>query len=129
MSTQRYTLSVFGALIAGLVGGGAAILLVSGSFLYASPLQESIRTQRIVIVDASGRERMGLGMVDGVPRLMLLDHDGRTRLELGLLDDGAPRLSFLDPHEKMRLELGAPADGSPALVVLDAREQTVWQAP
>ncbi len=40
MSTQRYTLSVFAALIAGLVGGGTAGLLVSGSFLYASPLQE-----------------------------------------------------------------------------------------
>ena len=31
MSTQRYTLSIFGALIAGLAGGGAAGLLVSGS--------------------------------------------------------------------------------------------------
>ncbi len=80
-------------------------------------------------MDATGQERMGLGIVDGVPRLMMLDHDGRTRLALGLLGDGAPRLSFLDPHEKMRLEVGAPADGSPALVVLDAREQTVWQAP
>lgn len=85
----------------GLAGGGAAGLLASGSFLYASPLQESTWTQRIVIVDESGQKRMGLGMVNEAPRLVVFDHDGQTRLELGLLGDGRPRLSFLDPHVKM----------------------------
>ena len=53
MSTQRYTLSIFGALIAGLAGGGAA---------------------RLMVFDHDGQTRLELGLLgDGRPRLSFLD--------------------------------------------------------
>ena len=69
--------------IAGLVGSMALMGQA------ATPkVVDEIRTKRLVVVDAAGKARAGLGLVQGAPWLSLYDAGGKTRAALGLTEQG-----------------------------------------
>lgn len=98
-----------------------AALLVGGAFYYGSARGEAraaapevVRAEAFVLVDADGRERGMLGIVDGGVGLVLKDAEGRRRLALG-----SPSLS--DP-EGIRWTLTLHDQQGTYRVIVAARE-------
>src|SRR5919198_366091 len=75
---------------------GVVILLGATGGPGTMPVEE-LRAMRVVLVDAQGRPRAGLGMApDGRFDLGLGDAGGTTRLGLGVAADGRPGLTLYD---------------------------------
>ncbi len=73
--------------------------------------EQTIRTEKLVLVDPRGETRAVLGVnADGSSGLVLMDRDGRYRAWLGLKEDGAGYLSLKDQMGRIIFE----APGSPA---------------
>lgn len=115
---------------------------------------EVLRARRIEVVDAAGRQRIGLGVAaDGISHLSLRDaggqirtmlgvapdgsgsalgfHDaaGEIRAVLGIAPDGMTWLTLRDAAGQMRLRLAVFPDGSPRLTLHDAAERVLFRAP
>jgi hypothetical protein len=83
------------------------------------PPPKELRAETIKIVERSGKERIILTAVPGVPDMTFLDPAGESRLTLDIADDHKPVLSVSDLAKgKGRLVLGIE-DGSPTLQLYD----------
>jgi hypothetical protein len=103
------------------LGGIAALALatVVVAVAMADPPAKELRVETLRIVEQSGKERIVLTAVPGVPDMTFLDASGRTRLTLDIADDSKPVLVISESgHEKGRLTLGIE-NGSPTLQLYD----------
>ena len=81
-----------------------------------------VRARRLVLVDAAGRERAVLRMVEDAPGLVLRDAAGKTRAVLDVDEDG-PGLALFDAAGKGCAGLGVHKDG-PVLRLFDVDGKT-----
>ena len=104
--------------LAGIVTLAAATVAFAGAM--ADPPAKELRVETLRIVEQqSGRERIVLTAVPGVPDMTFLDPGGRTRLTLDIADDNKPVLVISESGQaKGRLTLGIE-NGSPRLQLYD----------
>jgi hypothetical protein len=103
------------------LGGIATLVLatVLVAVAMADPPPKELRVETLRIVDQSGRERIVLTAVPGVPDMTFLDANGQTRLTLDIADDSKPVLVISESGQaKGRLTLGIE-NGSPTLQLYD----------
>jgi hypothetical protein len=72
-----------------------------------------LQIHSLVIKDAHGTARAGLGMLNGKVSLDLWDRRGKRRAALGLGPDGSPALALYDRDQRLRAELNLGPDGAP----------------
>jgi hypothetical protein len=72
-----------------------------------------LQIHSLVIKDAHGTTRAGLGMLNGKVSLDLWDRRGKRRAALGLGPDGSPALALYDRDQRLRAELNLGPDGAP----------------
>jgi len=97
----------------------------------APPVQDSVRTRLLVVVDSQGRERIVLGapMPDGreYVGMKILEPGGAEQFGLGLKVDGSVSMGFDtrpgvgDPRNRERLNMGVTARGQGWIRYLDNR--------
>jgi hypothetical protein len=103
------------------VAGIATLALgtIVAAVAMAEPPARELRVETLRIVDQSGRERIVLTAVPGVPDMTFLDANGQTRLTLDIADDSKPVLVISESGQaKGRLTLGIE-NGSPTLQLYD----------
>lgn len=95
------------------IAGGA--LLGLGLFGFAAPVVCDVVTgERLVIRDASGRQRFGLDAYHvEQPGITLHDGAGRTRAKLGLDEKGDATLAFFDEKGNAKASYLFAANGAP----------------
>jgi hypothetical protein len=102
--------------------GGILTLLLATVVVGAAmddPPPKELRAETIKIVERSGKERIVLTAVPGVPDMTFFDPAGESRLTLDIADDHKPVLSVSDTAKgKGRLVLGIE-DGSPSVQLHD----------
>jgi hypothetical protein len=79
---------------------------------------KEVRASAFILEDEEGRERGGLSIEDGEPKLRLRDDAGRTRV-LADISKGNPRLLITDEAGASRIGIDCYADG-PSLFVSDS---------
>jgi hypothetical protein len=107
------------------------------------PPPRELRAETIKIVERSGKERIVLTAVQGVPDMTFLDPAGESRLTLDIaadhkptvtvsdiakgkgrlllgIDDGSPNLQLYDREGKKRVTLGVPKDTGALIRIFDA---------
>jgi hypothetical protein len=72
-----------------------------------------LRVHSLVIRDANGTARAGLGIFNGKVGLDLWDLHGKRRAALGLGPDGSPALGLYDQDQRLRAELNLGPHGAP----------------
>lgn len=77
-----------------------------------------IDTGHIVLRDADGQMRAWLGIAEGGPRLIFFDASGQQRLGVGMTRQGEPALGIFDMGENQRVVLGV-VEGWPGFVIRD----------
>jgi hypothetical protein len=101
---------------------GLAMLVIAGVAVLmgqAPPvLPRTITAAEFVLVDAQGRTRADLEMVEGRPRLALLDEHENPRATLAALAEGSG-LELNDANGARRVTLKAYSDG-PGLALFDS---------
>jgi hypothetical protein len=96
-----------------------ALATLVAAVAMADPPAKELRVETMRIVDQSGRERIVLTAVPGVPDMTFLDANGQTRLTLDIADDSKPVLVISESGQaKGRLTLGIE-NGSPTLQLYD----------
>jgi hypothetical protein len=101
----------------GIVTLSLAAVVVAGAM--AEPPAKELRVETLRIVERTGKERIVLTAVPGVPDMSFLDPGGHTRLTLDIADDNKPVLVVSESgRAKGRLELGIE-NGSPMLQLYD----------
>ncbi len=113
------TLGIFG----GIAGSLILRLLWPSMATTDDGEPREVRTTNLTLVDAEGRERGVLKLVEGRPILLLTaermlpsgDRALIPRLAIGILDDDSPGVELADPDGKMRVLLRVTADGTSAL--------------
>lgn len=135
-----------------IAAAGVVMALAFGSMSQPSRAQgDMIAAQRIAITDADGRQRMVLGLVDGVgPALVIYTKEGQAQMMLAGQETGpaiymydtnlklrsrlqlneaiGPSLVFSDPAGRERAIL-ALIQERPGLSLLDAEGRAIWKTP
>jgi hypothetical protein len=87
----------------------------------------TLTAQRIVLLDAQGRERVGLSAQGGQAALMLHDEQGRVRASLDVRA-GGPGLTFLDEKGRVRF-LASLHPSGPFVGLTDERGEDLARLP
>jgi hypothetical protein len=96
-----------------------ALAIVVAAVAMADPPAKELQVETLRIVERSGRDRIVLTAVPGIPDMTFLDANGHTRLTLDIADDSKPVLVISESgHAKGRLTLGIE-NGSPTLQLYD----------
>jgi hypothetical protein len=96
-----------------------ALATVVAAVAMADPPAKEFQVETLRIVERSGRERIVLTAVPGVPDMTFVDANGQTRLTLDIADDSKPVLVISESGKaKGRLTLGIE-NGSPTLQLYD----------
>ena len=135
-----------------IAAAGVVMALMFASMSQPSRAQgEMVAAQRIAITDAAGRQRMVLGLVDGVgPALVIYTNEGQAQMMLAGQETGpaiymydtkltlrarlqlneaiGPSLVFSDPAGRERAIL-ALIQERPGLSLLDAEGRAIWKTP
>lgn len=99
--------------LAAVFCGAAAAAFVAGD-----ESRETLRAQRIEIVDAEGRPLGLIGSAEGKAALAFLDREGRTIVSLGADDFGNGRLLLSKETGETAVTAGTGRDGRPAVGVV-----------
>ncbi len=119
--------AVFGAL-SGACAGSTVAPSPTPAASATPPVEETVRTKRLEIVDGSGITRVLITtLADGRPSLTFVDQKGRDRAWLFLGQDGAPNLvlidnprtALLDGNGEIRSAQYIDQDGSVILSFMD----------
>jgi hypothetical protein len=103
------------------MAGGLTIVLAVVTIAAAmdAPAPKELRAETIKLVEPSGKERIVMTALPGIPDLTFLDPAGESRLTLDIADDHKPVVTVSDTAKgKGRLVLGID-DGSPNLQLYD----------
>jgi hypothetical protein len=103
------------------MAGGLTIVLavVTISAAMDAPVPTELRAETIKLVERSGKERIVMTALPGIPDMTFLDPAGESRLTLDIADDHKPVVTVSDTAKgKGRLVLGID-DGSPNLQLYD----------
>ncbi len=140
-----------------IAAAGVVMALMFGSMSQPSGAQgdrargDTVAAQRIAITDADGRQRMVLGLVDGVgPALVIYTNEGQAQMMLAGQETGpaiymydtnlklrtrlqlneaiGPSLVFSDPAGRPRAILELIQE-KPGLSLLDAEGRAIWKTP
>jgi hypothetical protein len=147
MSKRQFYVALIVLAVSGLMGGVLSTWLLPGRAAYAQEqaAAQEIRAEKFVLVDAAGKTRAMLYLLDGRPGLVFYDEAGKPRAILEILD-GEPVLQFASAAGKPRAALGAQgltlydavgmpraavrlSDDEPKFYVFDEAGRTRWQAP
>lgn len=130
MEGKRFAVLVGTVAVAGLLGGAASNLLMTGPAAFAerqAPLK-IVRAEKIELVDAQGRARAWLEIDgDGNPGLFLA-REGCILASFGLVGNGKPRLDFGDDCS-VRALLKVDDGGNPSFTLFDRDHKAIWRAP
>ena len=124
MSRSRWAIII---VVVCLVVTVAAVAYAAGQAKTAAP--EVVRAQKFEVVDAGGRVRGELGMVEGGPALILYDEKGGKRAYLWFSPATQPQLTFIDWKGLPRAWLLLSPDGRPDLALFDGKGERTWSAP
>lgn len=128
--TERASLDDLGLRIADEQGKGQAVIgpdaMLLRTLLWIGDEQGRIvefNAMGVAFFDGRGkrRARVGVGLRDDAPHLVLFDAQENPRASLSLKGDGAPGLDLLDAQGKARAALGVLPDGVPGLGLADAQ--------
>lgn len=97
-----------GVLVSGASSGGKGII---GSFA-------QVDTGHLVLRDTDGQMRAWLGVAEGGPRLIFFDASGQQRMGVGMTRQSEPALAIYDPGENSRVVIGM-MEGWPGIVLRD----------
>ena len=135
-----------------IAAAGVVMALMFGSMSQPSGAQgDTVAAQRIAITDAAGRQRMVLGLVDGVgPALVIYTNEGQAQMMLAGQETGpaiymydtkltlrsrlqlneaiGPSLVFSDPAGRPRAILELIQE-KPGLKLLDVEGRAIWRTP
>jgi hypothetical protein len=104
----------------------ASVFVVGPSRL----LPNEIHTQRLVLQDASGKDRISLGeLSNGFSGMTVLDTEGVTRMTLGLTRDGVATLLTQTPQGKPGAVLSTDWKSYSDLQIGNEKGQRVFYAP
>lgn len=98
-------------LLAGVVAISGVGLVALGPINDGAQEFETIRAERIDLVEADGTRRMVLSNEDGDAAIVLSDSDGNPRLRLFVDAEGRTGIEMLDPDGEVVSRLG-PGDGA-----------------
>jgi hypothetical protein len=129
---QRLRWARAGLATLGLMCGGLVVtaMLPRASSDRSSAVQDVVRAHRIIVVDEAGTERILLGPAPGQRRspqvgIMINDAKGHERFGVGIADDGLMGMGFDAPvgvgdqRKRERLYIAARPDGTASLHVMD----------
>ncbi|MGH9868066.1 MAG: hypothetical protein ACREAA_07885 [Candidatus Polarisedimenticolia bacterium] len=144
LERQNRNLRAAGGAVLGMAVAAALVVLTLGGTTGQAATENAIQAERITIVDAAGKPRLSMGVMDDQPFLLLRDGSDRVRMVLSLGVEGSTLqyydtngkrrvalaetgpgagLEFYDPMERRRVALLTTAD-TPALVFADAQART-----
>jgi hypothetical protein len=118
----------------------------------AQPPARELTVETLRIVERTGKERIVLTAVPGIPDMKFLDPGGQTRLTLDIADDsnpvlvvaetgkakgrltlgienGSPMLQLYDRDGKKRVTIGVPKDVGSLIRILDADGRVMARIP
>jgi hypothetical protein len=100
---------------AGLLGGGG------GDTLRAQTLVLRSSGEAIIVQDASGKQRIAVGLNDkGLPAVHFFDTENKRRQVIGLSASANPQVLLLDKEGKPSAEFHLNEEGMPRLSFMDA---------
>lgn len=137
---KRVGLWLAAAMMAGLIGGMAAVWLFSGVAFARKGSKEKrvVTAEDFHLVDGEGKLRGALFVsAKGEPGFALFDKEGKERILLMLNADGSALIDLHDETGASRAKLALAKEGSPSLrligdptVALFAQEgKQIWKAP
>ena len=93
--------------------------------------QEVVRTERLELVDRSGRVRAILNCEadSELPSLTFLDAEGQTRVIVGLSWNEMPQIQLSASDGTARIALVVRPEGEGMVVVVDDQQQTTTMTP
>src|SRR5512145_55080 len=130
MEGKRFAILVGTVALAGVVGGAASNLVLSGRPALADRHEavKVVRAEKIELVDAGGRARAWLETDgDGNPGLFLA-RENCILASFSLVGNGKPRLDFGD-NCSVRALLKVDDWGNPSFTLFDAKHRKIWAAP
>jgi hypothetical protein len=100
----------------------AFVLATALATIYATqPVPQKITAHEFDVVDNSGRVRVGMGMLSGVPVITLSDMQGKGRAEMTLIPSGVPIIALSDAQGKTRAQMNLGFSGEPFIALSDAQ--------
>ncbi len=130
MNAKRFAVLVGTVAVAGVLGGAASNLFLSGRPALAdrNNAAKMVRAEKIELVDANGRARAWLEVdADGNPGLFLA-RENCILASFSLVGTGKPRLDFGD-NCSVRALLKVDEWGNPSFTLFDANHRKIWAAP
>ncbi len=130
MGGKRFAVLVATVAVAGLLGGAASNLLMSGRVAFADRklAEKVVRAEKIEVVDANGHARAWLEVdADGNPGLFLA-RENCILASFSLVGAGKPRLDFGD-NCSVRALLKVDQAGNPSFTLFDRDHKAIWGAP
>lgn len=103
MSGKQFAVVVVLVVIAGLLGGAMAELLLHGTPAAAQAAggrPSVVKATSFVLTDADGKTQATLGLEKGLPTLCIYDAAGRRGALLGMNPAGLPNLILYGPKGK-----------------------------
>jgi hypothetical protein len=136
--------------LGGIVTLSLATVVVAAAM--DEPPAKELRVETLKVVERSGKERIVLTAVPGVPDMTFLDPAGKGRLTLDIADDhkpvltvsesakgkgqlilgiedGSPNLQLYDRDGKKRVTLGVPKDTGALIRIFDANGKVQGRFP
>ncbi len=129
MSRKQFLIMLVVMSVFGVIGGFLSNRLLSERIASAAEMgfttgeqvdfSSAFRTQKIELIDSSGKVRASLGVTDnGLPALIFFDKDNTVSAVLGLTNEYCPAL-ILQGKGGSKINLSLGADGSSSLALLD----------
>ncbi len=117
-------------LVAGLTGGLVGRVLQPNLAGRAPAVTPELRVQRLLLVDAQGRVRGGLRLLeDGSPALLLGGRDQEAGALVSLRPAAGGAVVLTDARGRMRLAVGPLDDGRWGVAVYDERAHVTARTP
>jgi hypothetical protein len=127
MTKRQFFVALVVLFVGGVIGGAFNAWLMPGGPAWAqgsAATVKEVRAERFALVDASGRGRASLEIVEGGDSaLRLFDESGKSRMILRM-EHGQPQIGLMDEAGVRRAELSLGtvpmSDGRPSLWFTDA---------
>lgn len=93
-------------------------------------IQPAINARNFVLLDASDRPRLELGISrGGNPAIWLYDVNGKTRVRLSVDFGTRPEMTFANGDETERVHVGTKSNGDGGVWLFNRNGNLTWSAP